>query len=96
MARSARSIASSVDSAKARLGQPSHFFPESLPPAQTVAHTPISLTIEATCRISGLGRTSVWGLIKAGRLETARVGRRRLVLYRSLERLLLAPHQDGG
>ena len=48
---------------------------------------PISVTINQTAQISGLGRTTIYDLIKKGRLKTFCVGRRRLVVYSSLEEL---------
>jgi hypothetical protein len=39
-------------------------------------------------KLSGLGNTTIWALIKSRKLESISVGRRRLILYRSLEKLL--------
>jgi hypothetical protein len=50
---------------------------------------PITVTVAKAQKISGLGRTTIWNLIKAGRLERRRIGRRTLIVYRSLEALLL-------
>jgi excisionase family DNA binding protein len=50
--------------------------------------TPITTTINDTCRITGLGRTKVYELIAEGKLKATAVGRRRLVLYASIEALL--------
>jgi excisionase family DNA binding protein len=50
--------------------------------------TPITKTIEDTCRITGLGRTKVYELIAEGELRATAVGRRRLVFYASIEALL--------
>jgi excisionase family DNA binding protein len=49
---------------------------------------PLSTTIDDTCKITGLGRTKVYALIGAGTLKTVTVGRRRLVLFSSIEALL--------
>jgi len=49
---------------------------------------PLTVTVAMAREISGLGNTTIWALIKAGKLESTRVGTRRLVIYRSLERLL--------
>lgn len=49
---------------------------------------PISVTIDVACQISGLGKTKIYELIGSGRLETVTIGRRRLVTYASLERVL--------
>jgi len=49
---------------------------------------PIAVTIADACRISGLGTTSIYALLKAGKLRSCAIGRRRLVTYESLEQLL--------
>lgn len=49
---------------------------------------PLTLTVKATCMVTGLGPTKVWELIRDGRLEVARVDGRTLVKYPSVERLL--------
>ncbi len=48
---------------------------------------PITVTIETAIRLSSIKRTKMYQLIKEGRLKTVTIGRRRLVLYRSLEEL---------
>jgi hypothetical protein len=55
---------------------------------------PITVTIAHAREISGLGNSTIWKLISEGRLDTVSIGRRRLVLYDSLERLL-SPQADG-
>jgi excisionase family DNA binding protein len=45
-------------------------------------------TIAEACDASGLGRTKIYDLIKAGDLKTITIGRRRLVLVNSLLNLL--------
>jgi excisionase family DNA binding protein len=50
--------------------------------------TPISTTVDDACRITGLGRTKVYELIGEGTLKTVTVGRRRLVIFESIEALL--------
>jgi excisionase family DNA binding protein len=52
------------------------------------AAKPITVTVQSARRLLGLGNTSIWKLIGEGRLETIRVGRRRLILYRSIEDLI--------
>ena len=49
---------------------------------------PISVTVQTARKLSGLGNTTLYELIKRRKLETVAVGKRRLILYRSLERLL--------
>jgi hypothetical protein len=51
---------------------------------------PLAVTVQQACQLSGLGATSIWAFLKAGRLDAVRVPgvRRTLVSYASLERLL--------
>jgi excisionase family DNA binding protein len=49
---------------------------------------PIAVTISTARKISGLGNTTIWKLIAEKKLATVKVGRRVLVTYESLERLL--------
>jgi excisionase family DNA binding protein len=53
--------------------------PKTLPFAER-----ISCTIDEACEATGLGRTKLYELIGAGQLITTTVGRRRLVIVRSL------------
>jgi Helix-turn-helix domain len=48
----------------------------------------LTCTITDACEATGLGRTKLYGLIGSGDVETATIGRRRLVKVRSLRRLL--------
>jgi len=53
----------------------------------------LSCTIGEACEVTGLGRTKLYELIGDGHLATTTVGRRRLVLVRSLLSLL-QPHSS--
>ena len=53
--------------------------------------TPLGYRPEQVSRITGLGRTKVFALIASGELDSVKVGRSRIVLARSVEKLL-----DGG
>jgi excisionase family DNA binding protein len=55
---------------------------------------PLTLTVKATCMVTGLGPTKVWGLIRDGGLEVVRVGGRTLVRFSSVERLLSPDEND--
>jgi hypothetical protein len=59
------------------------------------ALTPITVTVATARKISGLGNTTLWGLIKEQKLEVVHVGRRALITYRSL-RALLAPSEAAS
>jgi hypothetical protein len=52
------------------------------------ATKPLAVTVKAACEIIGVGRTTMFGLIKSGRVNTARIGRRRVVVFASLVALL--------
>jgi hypothetical protein len=49
---------------------------------------PLAVSVKIACKIVGVGNTTMWSLIKAGRVKTVSIGRRRLVIYSSLESLL--------
>jgi len=49
---------------------------------------PLTVTVHTARKISGLGNTTIWKLIKERKLEAVYVGRRTLVTVRSLEQLL--------
>jgi excisionase family DNA binding protein len=49
---------------------------------------PVTITVRRAGELSGLGNTKIWELIKTGELQTVRIGRRRLVLFKSLVALL--------
>ena len=64
---------------------------------------PLSVTVATARKLSGLGNTTLWRLIKERQLEAVRVGRRTLITYRSLEALLAPcltsqprPHRRQG
>lgn len=48
----------------------------------------IAVTIPEAVRISGLGRTSLYGLFTAGEITPRKAGRRTLILVKDLERYL--------
>jgi excisionase family DNA binding protein len=63
---------------------------------------PLTVTVATACKITGLGNTTLWGLVRDRRLETVRIGRRTLITFRSLEALVAPlsepdrqPHQRG-
>jgi hypothetical protein len=49
---------------------------------------PLAVPVKTACQLVGVGNNSMWALIKAGRVKTVSIGRRRLVIYASLEALL--------
>jgi hypothetical protein len=49
---------------------------------------PLAVTIQTAQKLIGIKNTKIWELIGNGSLQTLSVGKRRLVLYASLERLI--------
>lgn len=49
---------------------------------------PLAVRIPTAVRLTGLGRTKLYELIGAGRLERVKVGSATLITYRSLEQLI--------
>ena len=49
---------------------------------------PFTTSISDAAKALSLGRTSIYSLINEGRLETIKIGRRRLVKVDSIRRLL--------
>jgi hypothetical protein len=50
---------------------------------------PLSVTIRRSMELTGLGLTKTYELINAGVLKTTWIGQRRLIIYESLENLVL-------
>ena len=65
------------------LSAPNAAEPSTMPFAQR-----LTCTIDDACEVTGLGRTKLYELIGAGRIVTTTIGRRRLVVVRSLLALL--------
>ena len=53
----------------------------------TTGIKPLTVTVGTALNISGLGRTKLYELINEGRIKTVTIGRRRLVVFSSLEEL---------
>lgn len=51
-------------------------------------HKRLAVTIDGACEITGLGRTKIYELICDQKLKAVAIGRRRLVLMKSIEALL--------
>ena len=49
---------------------------------------PLAVTVKKACELIGVGNTTMYELIRAGRVKTMTIGRRRLIIYSSLEELV--------
>jgi excisionase family DNA binding protein len=56
---------------------------------------PLAVPVKTACKLVGVSNTTVWAFIKTGRVKSVSIGRRRLVIYASLESLL-APGAGGA
>lgn len=56
---------------------------------------PLALSVKDACRAIGVGNTTLWKLIGDGRLKTITIGRKRLVIYSSLEDLVRPERARG-
>lgn len=54
----------------------------------SVSDEVLSVGIPEFCRLTGLGRTTAFYLIRSGAVESVRVGRRRLIKFDSIQALL--------
>jgi excisionase family DNA binding protein len=50
---------------------------------------PLTVSVREAVRLSGLGRSTIWKCIKSGVLTSIMVGHQRLIVFASLEALLL-------
>ena len=54
------------------------------------ADKPLAVTVKKACSLLGIGNTKMWELIKDRKVKTVTIGRRRLIVYSSLEALISA------
>jgi excisionase family DNA binding protein len=55
---------------------------------------PLSVSVKRAMEITGLRTTTIYALIGQGKLESTKVGGKRLIRYDSIEKLVAAtPHQ---
>lgn len=57
----------------------------------TSAPRPLAVRVSDATHLTGIGKTKLFELIADGTLETTSIGRRRLILYRSLQQLIEGP-----
>ena len=57
---------------------------------------PVTLTVPAAMRVSGLGRTKLYEMILNKEIESVRVGTRRLIVFASLKARLTRKIDEVG
>jgi excisionase family DNA binding protein len=55
---------------------------------------PLAVSAKEAWRLLSIGQTTFYALLKAGKIETLTVGRKRLVKYASLKKFVEADHVD--
>jgi len=60
------------------------------------SHPIICAPITEFCRIAGLGRSKVYEMLAAGEIDSITVGRRRLILLDSFQRLIQRQRAAGA
>lgn len=50
--------------------------------------TPLAYSVQDACRVSSIGRTRLYSLIRDGKLEARKIGKRTLIPAASLHRLI--------
>jgi excisionase family DNA binding protein len=48
----------------------------------------LSVSVKDACQLIGVSSRTMWSLIGEGRVETFKIGRKRLVIYESLQQLV--------
>jgi excisionase family DNA binding protein len=57
--------------------------------------TPLAVSVRKAARLLDVGQTTMWKLIGERRVETIRIGKKRLIVFRSLEKLLLGAGEEA-
>jgi excisionase family DNA binding protein len=50
--------------------------------------TPLAVTVAECCRLTSLSVVTIYDLLKKGQLSSTKIGRRRLIIVESIQRLL--------
>ncbi len=60
---------------------------EEIAAQQAVFIEPVSVRVSTAVKLTGLGRSTLYELIKSGEIETVKIGRSTLIPYRCLKKL---------
>ncbi len=62
-------------------------------PPMTLPIEPLTVRVPIAVQLTGIGRSKIYELIKAGKLDTVKVGASTLITVASLKRLIEKPKQ---
>ncbi|QNQ09638.1 helix-turn-helix domain-containing protein [Sphingomonas alpina] len=65
-----------------------HLAEEALASQQELPAEPISVRVATAVKLTGIGRSTLYELIKSGQVETVKIGRSTFIPYRSLKKLI--------
>jgi excisionase family DNA binding protein len=54
----------------------------------------LTVTVPEALRATGIGRTTLYKLIRSGRLHRVKIGKRALIPFADLQKLVVAEHED--
>jgi hypothetical protein len=57
-------------------------------PNEAVILKPLTVPVKMGCQLIGISNSTMWKYIKDGRVKTISLGRKRLIIYESLEALV--------
>jgi excisionase family DNA binding protein len=66
------------------------------PPTVDSALPPLAVPVKVAAQLIGVGRSTLWVLIKQQEVETINIGRKRLVLHASLQAFIESRRAKGG
>lgn len=65
-------------------------------PAKTTNTTPLALNVQEALRVVGIGRTTLYKLIGTGQVRRIKVGKRALIRYDDLQKLVSADGEESA
>ena len=57
-------------------------------PSKCCYSVPLTVSVGTACALLDIGATKIWAMIASGQIDTIRVGRKRLIVDKSLENLI--------
>jgi excisionase family DNA binding protein len=57
-------------------------------PNSDLQSAPLAVSVKKACELIDVGQTTMWAMIRDGRVSSIKIGKKRLIIYKSLEQLL--------